>query len=182
MNTYLRYDLYRSTGEKSLKAFISRLLFSYPFRFIVFFRLAKQYPKTNPIGLFFRFLYRRYGMKCGIQIPLSVEIGKALHLPHFGGIVVNSKSRIGDNCTLLHNVTIGNTKRGKKQGAPTIGNNVYIGPGAVIVGGIEIGDNVLIAPNTYVNSDVASNSIVVGNPAKIISKEKATAGYISNPV
>ncbi|MEO5991437.1 MAG: serine acetyltransferase, partial [Ferruginibacter sp.] len=57
---------------------------------------------------------------------------------------------------------------------------VWIGTGAVVVGKIKIGNNVLIAPLTYVNFDVPNNSIVIGNPARIISKEDATAGYINN--
>ncbi|GGM86268.1 serine acetyltransferase [Dyadobacter beijingensis] len=182
MKSLLKYDLFRSAGKTGSKAFFSRLLFNYPFRFIAFYRLSQEHSKKSLLGLFYRLLYRRYGVKYGIQIPLSVKIGKGLLLPHFGGIVVNSQSRIGDNCTLLHNVTIGNTKRGEKKGAPSIGNRVYIGPGAVIVGGIVVGDNVLIAPNSYVNLDVPSNSVVVGNPARVIARENATDGYVTNAV
>lgn len=64
------------------------------------------------------------------------------------------------------------------MGVPTIGNDVWIGPNAVIVGKINIGDNVLIAANSYVNFDVPSNSIVIGNPGRIIPSAKATEGYI----
>lgn len=182
MKGNLKYDLFRSAGKTGSKVFMSRVLFNYPFRFIAFFRLAQTHSKKSLLGLLYRLLYRRYGVKYGIQIPLSVKIGKGLLMPHFGGIVVNSQTTIGDNCTLLHNVTIGNTKRGERRGAPSIGNQVYIGPGAVIVGGITVGDNVLIAPNSYVNMDVPSNSVVVGNPARVIEKDDATKGYITNSV
>ena len=64
----------------------------------------------------------------------------------------------------------------------TIGNDVWIGPNAVIVGNIKIGNNVLIAPNAYVNKDVPDNSIALGNPAQVFSKEDATEGYINNKV
>lgn len=67
---------------------------------------------------------------------------------------------------------------GVKIGVPTIGNDVWIDPNAVIVGGINIGDNVLIAANSFVNFDVPSNSIVIGNPGKIIPSVRATEGYI----
>jgi serine O-acetyltransferase len=99
-------------------------------------------------------------------------------LPHFGGIVINSKTVIGNNCNILQGVTLGNTKRGKKMGAPTIGNKVYLGPNAVVVGGVFIGDNVLIAPNSFVNIDIPSNSIFVSG--KIINKDNATEGYLLN--
>lgn len=67
---------------------------------------------------------------------------------------------------------------GVKKGVPTIGNDVWIGPNAVVVGGITIGDNVLIAANSFVNFDVPPDSIVIGNPGKIIPSKRATEGYI----
>lgn len=79
-------------------------------------------------------------------------------------------------------VTIGAENRGERKGAPQIGNEVYIGAGACVVGKIVIGDDVLIAPNAYVNFDVPSHSIVLGNPGRIISKQNATESYIGNKV
>ena len=70
----------------------------------------------------------------------------------------------------------------QNTGVPVIGNQVWIGANATIVGKIKIGDNVLIAPNSYVNFDVPDNSVVIGNPAKITSNERATTGYINNVV
>ena len=99
---------------------------------------------------------------------------------HFGSIVINKKAKIGDNCNIAHTITIGQANRGNTKGCPVIGNNVWIGTGSVIVGKIIIGDNVLIAPNTFVNGDVPSNSLVIGNPFKIIPKENPTEGYINN--
>lgn len=69
--------------------------------------------------------------------------------------------------------------RGEKTGTPTIGDRVWIGTGAVIVGKINIGQNVLIAPLTYVNCDVPNDCIVIGNPARIIANTHATDGYIN---
>ena len=63
-----------------------------------------------------------------------------------------------------------------------IADNVWIGANAVVVGKINIGTDVLIAPNSFVNFDVPPHSIVVGNPARIISRENATEGYIDNMV
>jgi serine O-acetyltransferase len=103
-----------------------------------------------------------------------------LHIAHFGTIVVNKATVMGKNCNLSHGVTIGQANRGEKKGVPLIGDFVWIGTGAVVVGNVTIGSNVLIAPNTYVNMDVPDNSIVIGNPAKIISRENPTEGYINN--
>ena len=69
--------------------------------------------------------------------------------------------------------------RGKRKGTPKIGNRVWIGTGSVIVGKITIGDDVLIAPNAYVNCDVPSHSVVLGNPCIIRHKENATENYIN---
>jgi len=120
----------------------------------------------------------RYGIKYGYQIPHNTEIGEGLYLGHFGTIVINENAKIGKNFTITHGITIGQANRGRLKGCPTIGNNVWLGTGAVIVGNINIGSNVLVAPNSFVNSDVPSNSLVIGNPAKIVSKENPTEGYI----
>lgn len=83
---------------------------------------------------------------------------------------------------MAQGVTIGQQNRGKLQGFPTIGDEVWIGANAVIVGGITIGNNVLVAPNAYVNFDVPAHSVVMGNPATIYSSERATEAYINHKV
>jgi serine O-acetyltransferase len=98
------------------------------------------------------------------------------------GIAINNETVIGKNVNITKGVTIGQTNRGNKAGTPTIGNCVWIGANATVVGHITIGDNVLIAPNAYVNENVPNNSIVIGNPCKIIYNEKATENYIINLV
>lgn len=174
-------DLYRYTSKVSFSAF--RKAWRIPgFKFGACMRLANHYGKFTLIGIVSRILYRHYFVKYGIQIPRETKIGKGMRISHWGGIVINKAAVIGDNCYISHNMTIGHTKRGKLQGCPTIGNKVWLGPGALVVGKITIGDNVLIAGNAYVNMDVPSNSVVSGNPATIIPKENATEGYITNVV
>lgn len=77
-------------------------------------------------------------------------------------------------------ITIGQENRGSRKGVPTIGDNVWIGVNATIIGKITIGDDVLIAPNSYVNCDVPSHSVVFGNPCTIKPKVGATDGYINH--
>lgn len=173
-------DLYRYTGSNSKNAFI-RFLFANPgFKFIFFWRLSKKYKRKSLIGFISYQFFKHYSFKFGYQIPLSVDIGEGLLLPHYGFVVINGGSKIGSNCNILQGVTLGNTKGGKNPGNPTIGNEVYIGPSATLVGKIKIGNRVLIAPNSFVNFDVPDDSIVLGNPAKIISKNNPTKEYISN--
>lgn len=149
----------------------------------VIYRKAHFYSKCSGFLNAIRAFYWRYRLnkvsrKYLFQIPYPVTIGYGFNFVHFGRIIVAPDVKIGNNCNVFTGVTIGSTARGPKKGVPTIGNNVWIGPNAVIVGGVTIEDNVLIAANSYVNFDVPANSIVIGNPGKIIAKKNATEGYI----
>jgi serine O-acetyltransferase len=97
-------------------------------------------------------------------------------MPHWGRIILNARE-IGDNFYVMHNVTVGHDYR---RGKPVIGNNVFIGVGAVILGDIRIGDNVVIGAQSYVNRNVPSNSLVAGNPAKVI--RDIDAEYLANMI
>lgn len=79
-------------------------------------------------------------------------------------------------------VTIGQENRGERKGTPVIGDEVWIGINSTIVGAIHIGNDVLIAPNAFVNCDIPDHSIVFGNPCIIKPKNNATEGYINNKV
>lgn len=175
-------DLYRFTKlEKNLKNVMVGLLCP-GFRFMFFFRLASNKnidPLRRFIGIFFRKLYE---LKYGFQIPIGTVIGRGFYIGHFGTIIVNEKATIGQNCNIAPGVVIGQANRGSQVGTPTIGNKVWMGVNSVIVGNISIGDDVLIAPLSYVNFDVPSHSIVIGNPGRIIEKQDATASYIINTV
>ena len=131
--------------------------------------------------MLFRLVYGRYKIKYNMDIPAKVRIGKGLRIEHTGGIVINPEATLGENITLLNGVLIGAQNRGKHKGFPTIGNNVWIGSHAIIVGSVHVGDDVLIAPGAYVNFDVPEHSIVLGNPGTIIPREHATKDYIINP-
>ena len=97
-------------------------------------------------------------------------------------IIINPNTKIGKNFNIAPGVLIG-MAAGKHAGkSPVIGDNVYIGQNATVVGGINIGNNVMIAPGAFVNFDVPDNSIVLGNPGKIISKDNPTALYIDYPI
>jgi serine O-acetyltransferase len=178
MDATIACDLYRYSGKVDLRTLLTYLIHSPGFRFTFVYRKANGLNAKSLRRLAYKLLHRRYFYKYGFQIPLSTRIGKGLYIAHFGNIVVHWDATLGDNCNLHHGVTIGQANRGKRKGCPAIGNRVWIGCGAVVVGKITIGDNVLIAPNAYVNFDVPSNSIVLGNPAKVIPKEDATLGYI----
>ncbi len=113
----------------------------------------------------------------GISIPASVKIGHSFYIAHFGGIILNSNTIIGDNCNISQGTTIGVSGLGENRGVPIIGNNVYIGANAVIAGKIIICDNVLIGACSLVNTDLKENAVALGVPAIVVS-EKSSKGYI----
>jgi serine O-acetyltransferase len=107
--------------------------------------------------------------KYGFSISPRTEIGPGFFLGHIGCITIHEKAIIGRNCNIAQGVTIGQSNRGGRKGYPVIGDNVFIGPGAVVIGRIKIGDNVAIGANSVVTKDVPDNAVVAGIPAKVIS-------------
>lgn len=155
--------------------------FNHSVEFIKAFRIYNsKCPKIRKMfaKLKMKFLSEMYG----IEISPDVKIGKGLYIGHGYNITINPQTIIGENVNIHKGVTIGQENRGTRKGAPTIGNFVWCGVNSTIVGNIKIGNNVLIAPNTYVNGDVPDNCIVLGNPHKVFPNEKATEGYINHTV
>ena len=113
----------------------------------------------------------------GISIPAAAKIGHSFYIGHFGSIILNANTQIGNNCNIAQGVTIGVSGLGEKRGVPSIGNNVYIGANCVIAGKITIADDVLIGACSLVNTDVTARSVMLGVPAVKIS-EKSSEGYI----
>lgn len=175
----IKSDLYRYDALSGIKGFLKGFVLIPGFRYTYFLRRASKYKRYSLLGVYYHLLLNHYSFKYGFQIPAGTKIGPGFYLGHFGTVVINVKVKIGNNCNIGPNVIIGQTNRGIRKGTPQIGNMVWIGTSAVIVGGITIGSNVLIAPLSYVNIDVPDNSLVIGNPAKIIPKEDATEGYIN---
>lgn len=106
----------------------------------------------------------------GIEIARGAKIGPGLYIGHFGGITVSSLAVIGRDCNLSPGNTIGVSGAGANAGAPIIGDNVYIGPGARVFGKITIGNNVKIGANAVIHEDLPDNAVAVLEPGfKIIS-------------
>ncbi|MDP4222853.1 MAG: serine acetyltransferase [Bacteroidota bacterium] len=179
MNKTVKSDLYRHEGLTGLKGFIKGW-FIPGFRYIYVFRKVTWKRRFSPAGIFFRLLKRRYRYKYGFEISPDAKIGDGLYLTSHCGPVIIGPVTIGKYCNISHSVTIGRSYRDGVLGRPTLGDYVWIGPGAVLVGKITIGNNVLIAPNSFVNFDVPDKSLVIGNPGKIISRENPTRNYIND--
>ena len=117
-----------------------------------------------------------------LRYHLLLKQERGLYIGHPYGITINPKAVLGKNINIHKGVTIGQENRGRRKGVPVIGNSVWIGVNSTIVGNITIGDDVLIAPNSYVNRDVPSHSVVFGNPCIIRHQENATEDYVNNKI
>lgn len=173
-------DLKRYGGGKKLPLFWSKeIKYTHALRKCQYYRTKRLY---KPLYLLWSVYKRCLAYQTHFQIPDTVKIGPGFYIGHFGRVIVNPNAIIGKNVNISTGCTIGGENRGQRKGAPVIGDEVWIGTNAVIVGKINIGSDVMIAPNSFVNFDVPPHSLVIGNPAKIIHKENATEGYINNKV
>lgn len=148
-----------------IKAYLKYPCYSY----VVNFRLC-NYLKTKklliPIFILVRINYRRLSIKLGIQIPYTTKIEEGFSIHHYNCIVIHGKSIIGKNLDIRQGVTIGDVC----SEVPIIGDNVYIGAGAKIIGKVVVGSNVIIGANSVVTKDIPNNTVVAGVPAKAIKK------------
>lgn len=179
----LRADVFRYMGRASLSAMVLAYL-RYPgFRYTYYLRKVSFYSRWKRSFGVFAYLYNRvllnhYRFRYGLDIPASTRIGPGFYIGHFGGVVISPYAIFGANINIAQGVTIGATSRGSHIGAPTLEDRVWVGANAIIVGKIIIGAEALIAPGAYVNFDVPSKSVVMGNPGKIVSDSGST-GYIN---
>ena len=148
MKTLLKkiFAFYKENGHIVLKIFCIKFTFKYP--------LANQLEDACCIA------------------DLERLLKNNTRFPHPVGIVINADAVIGKNCLIFQNVTIGEGKYFKRTNSkvPTIGNNVTVFANSVIIGGVTIGDNSVIGAGSVVLSDVDSNSVVAGNPARFIRR------------
>ncbi len=174
-----------SKGKFSTRALVRGLL-SQGFQAILVYRFFHWLREKNIPAQPFRFILERFiEITTGISIPAECKIGKGLRIHHFGGIIFHPSTEIGDNCTIYHEVTIGDT--GGYGRAANIGNNVLIGAGAKIIGEIMIGNNCIIGANAVVTKDMPEDCVAFGNPCQfrersLIEKDAKTENAQSKPI
>lgn len=173
INIYSDYRRYRATGENG---WLQVVLLTQGFWASSVYRLSHLvYSELNiPIirhvmRFFTKITQKGIEILTGISLPSRCRIGQGLYIGHFGQIIVHPEVQIGHNCNLSQGVTIGLMSRGKYIGVPKIGNRVFVGPNAIIMGGITIGDDVAIGAGAVVFQPVPPLAVVGGNPARIVS-------------
>ncbi|HUT26450.1 MAG TPA: serine O-acetyltransferase [Methanomassiliicoccales archaeon] len=156
--------------DPAAKSFNEAFYFSPGLHAIILQRIShRQFVKGNvklarAINYFGRFL-------TGADIHPGAIIGKGFFIDHAVGVVIGETTIIGDNVSMFQGVTLGGVSTSKGKRHPTIGDNVTIGAGAVVLGNIMIGENVKIGAGSVVIKDVPHNSTVVGVPGRVVKRE-----------
>lgn len=189
----LKADTYRLHGRYSHGLLMKSFLTNRAFRVLVSLRLCQWSNQRSPLARQLllpvaRVLHGVTGQIASIELPWRTSLAPGIALTHGRGIVVNVHARIGSNVTLFHGVTLGQRDRVKANGQretryPVIEDDVWIGPYAIIVGGITIGRGSRIAGGACVLEDVPAHSLVVGNPGHVVKKGCApdVANRVTSP-
>lgn len=139
------------------------------------YRLSR-FMYINKVTFLAKFITLLIRLIFGCFIPYSADIGKGTVFGYGGiGVVIHTRSKIGDNCIIDQGVTVGGKNR--EYEVPVIGNNVYVGAGAKILGPIKVGDNVIIGANAVITKDIPDNCVVAGVPGRIIKRNITVDDY-----
>ena len=185
----LKADIYRLTKDTSWKSIIKQLIKNKCFRPIFTLRMCQHFDsKNNKIMLaIFRIMHRNNCDKAGLLMSWKCDIGPGFSLTHTFGSGITDLAKLGSNITLLHGTSIAQKDSiSEKDGSRTshgaiVGDNVWLGPNSTIVGGVNIGKSSIVGANTLVSKDVPEESIVVGNPQKVLNKKAIEDVYNKVP-
>lgn len=141
------------------------------YRLTRFIALNIRIPILRQVLMTFCFFSGRLvKMLTGIEVHYSADVGEGLCFAHTGSIIISSKTKIGKNASIHQETTFGVTgKNVAETGFPSVGDNVYIGAGAKILGGVKIGNDVMIGCNAVVVKDIPDHATAVGVPARVIN-------------
>jgi serine O-acetyltransferase len=175
LKKYVAADIYRIAAKTSFGVVISTAASTRTFRPVLTLRLC-QWARNRPwpLQMMARLLHRFSQAMAGVDLPTTIDAAPGLLVVHGWGLVVNWKARIGSNVTLFNGVVIGQkdtvTETGRRTRYPVIGNDVWIGPHAIVIG-VSVGDGAIIGPGSVVTKDVPAGCVVAGNPASILRRD-----------
>ncbi len=177
----LKADTFREYGHFSWALVLKGLASRPAYRVVVSLRLCQaasdlRAPWRWMLLLPARVLHALACQMAGIELPWRANVGPGLALTHGRGIVINSRAQIGSNVTIFHGVTLGQRDHISATGErlttyPIIEDDVWLGPYALIVGGVTVGQGSRIAGGAYVHNSIPARSVVIGNPSKIVQSD-----------
>jgi serine O-acetyltransferase len=126
-----------------------------------------------PFSFIYNTFYRYVRNHYSIELPVSAKVGRRLVIGHQGGIVIHWLSQIGDDCTIIQNVTLGAATEEAISRAPVLGNRVMVGCGAALIGGVVIGDDVRIGPNAVVTMNIPAGSTVAAPAPRVVQFKRS---------
>jgi serine O-acetyltransferase len=175
LKNYIAADVYRIAEQTSLSAVLSTAASRRTFRPVLTLRLCQwARNRPRPIQTMARLLHRFSQAMAGMDLPSTIDAGPGLLIVHGWGLVVNWKAKFGSNVTLFNGVVIGQkdtiAETGRRIRYPVIGNDVWIGPHAIVIG-VTVGDGAIIGPGSVVTKDVPAHCVVAGNPASILRRD-----------
>ena len=142
-----------------------------PLHAIVFHRVAHWLHARVHLTLPARMLSVLTRFWTGVEIHPGARIGRGFFLDHGAGVVIGATAVVGDHCVMFHNVTLGGTGKYHGQRHPIVGDHVFIGTNAILLGPVRVGDHARIGANAFViNRDVPAGATVVGTPARIVKR------------
>jgi len=148
------------------------VILCYPGLHAIWFHRIAHWLWNKRLKLLARIISHISRFLTGIEIHPGAKIGRRFFIDHGAGVVIGETSEIGEDVLIYQGVVLGGTSLEKKKRHPTIGNNVVIGAGAILLGPIKVGDNAKIGAGSVVIKDVPPNTTVVGVPAHVVGKER----------
>jgi Serine acetyltransferase len=178
---YLKADVFRYTKSTTLKSIIKMVLFNKSFRPIFTMRMCQYFSPNNTLVrkiflALFKLFHRIFCHRAGVSLNWRTNIGPGFRLTHGWGTVINENAVIGSNVTIFNGVTIGTKHVILENGDripkyPTINDNVWIGPNAVVVGDVIVEKGSIIAPLAMVNKSVKCHTVVGCNPLRVLRED-----------
>jgi serine O-acetyltransferase len=156
-------------NDPAAHGWLEVLLCHTPLHAILAYRVAHWLHARLGLGLLARLLSVWARFWTGVEIHPAARIGRGLFIDHGAGVVIGETAVVGDHCVLFHNVTLGGTGKYDGHRHPVVGDHVFIGTNAILLGPIHVGDHAKVGANAFViNRDVPAHATVVGTPARVV--------------